>query len=47
MCSYGVALLADNIAKCRENELEVFSDYLQIDDAHEMYLAASRVVAQN
>ena len=47
MCSYGVALLAGNIAKCRENELEVFSDYLQIDDAHEMYRAASRVLAQN
>jgi N-6 DNA Methylase len=47
MCIYGVELLADNIAECRENVLEVFSDYLQIDASNETYLAASHVLAQN
>lgn len=47
MCIYGVELLADNIAECRDNVLEVFSDYLQIDASHEMYLAAAHVLAHN
>jgi len=28
MCCYGIELLADNIAECRANMLEVFADYL-------------------
>ena len=28
MCTYGVEVLADNIAECRANMLEVFADYL-------------------
>lgn len=27
MCIYGIELLADNVAECRENALEIFADY--------------------
>jgi hypothetical protein len=47
MCAYGVELLEDNIAECRANMLEVFSDYLSSDEADELYRAASYVLAQN
>src|SRR3954454_24244858 len=30
MCSYGIELLADNIAECRANLLELFTDYLNL-----------------
>ena len=29
MCCYGIELLADNIAECRANMLEVFAEYLK------------------
>src|SRR5436190_9944800 len=41
MCTYGVELLADNIAECRANMLEVFSDYLNLNEMDELYLAAA------
>ncbi|SRR5579883_3324 len=47
MCLYGIELLADNIAECRANMLEVFADYLNIDETDELYCAASRVLSQN
>ena len=47
MCIYGVELLADNIAECRGNVLEMFSGYLQLDEADDLYLAASHVLSQN
>jgi type I restriction-modification system DNA methylase subunit len=28
MCTYGIEILADNIAECRANMLEVFAEYL-------------------
>ena len=31
MCIYGVELLADNITECRENLIEVFADFLNLD----------------
>lgn len=31
MCSYGIELLADNIAECRANMLVVFADYLNLE----------------
>ena len=31
MCIYGIELLADNIAECRANMLEIFADYLNLD----------------
>lgn len=47
MCIYGIELLADNIKECRANLLEVFSDYLQLDESDELYFAASYVLSQN
>ena len=47
MCSYGIELLADNIAECRSNMLEVFSDYLNLDEADKQYRAAFYVLSQN
>ncbi len=31
MCIYGIELLADNIAECRANMLEIFAEYLNLD----------------
>lgn len=47
MCIYGIELLADNIAECRANVLEVFADYLQLDEADDLYRAATQVLRQN
>jgi hypothetical protein len=41
MCAYGIELLADNIAECRANMLEVFADYLNLNETDELYLAAT------
>lgn len=46
MCLYGIELLPDNITECRANLLEVFADYLNLDQS-EMYFAASYVLSQN
>jgi len=47
MCTYGIELLADNIAECRANMLGVFADYLNLNDTDELYLAATYVLSQN
>jgi len=47
MCTYGIELLADNIAECRANMLEILAGYLQIDAADELYRAAAYVLSQN
>lgn len=47
MCAYGIELLADNIAECRANMLEVFADYLKLDEASELYRAANFVLSLN
>ncbi len=47
MCTYGIELLADNIAECRANMLEVFADYLNLKETDELYLAATYVLSQN
>jgi hypothetical protein len=47
MCTYGIELLADNIAECRANMLDVFSDYLDLVETDELYRAASYVLFQN
>lgn len=46
-CCYGIELLADNITECRENMLEVFADYLGIDEEGDLYRAASHVLSVN
>jgi len=47
MCAYGIELLADNIAECRANMLEVLADYLNVDETDEYYQAAFYVLTQN
>lgn len=47
MCIYGIELLADNIAECRANLLEIFAEYLELDERDELSRAASHVLALN
>lgn len=47
MCIYGIELLADNIAECRANLLEVLGDALQVDEQDDLYRAGSYVLSQN
>lgn len=47
MCIYGIELLADNIAECRANLLEIFADYLEIEESDDLYRAAYYVLSQN
>jgi hypothetical protein len=47
MCIYGIELLEDNIEECQNNLLEIFAQYLHVDDADDVYLAASFVLTQN
>ena len=47
MCIYGVELLADNIAECRSNLLDIFADYLNADATDDLYKAASCVLSWN
>jgi hypothetical protein len=47
MCIYGIELLADNVDECRANLLEILAEYLALDDAHDLYRAASYVLSQN
>jgi hypothetical protein len=47
MCTYGIELLADNIADCRANMLEIMADYLNIEESSELYRAAAYVLSQN
>jgi hypothetical protein len=47
MCTYGIELLPDNIAECRANLLDIFAEYLQLDEQDDLYTAASYVLSQN
>ena len=47
MCTYGIELLTDNIVECRANMLEVFAEYLDLEETDELYLAAFYVLSQN
>lgn len=47
MCTYGIELLADNIEECRANLLAILAEYLHLDEADELYRAASYVLSQN
>lgn len=47
MCVYGIELLADNIAECRANVLEILAEYLNLDESDELYRAACYVLSQN
>jgi len=47
MCIYGIELLADNIAECRANLLEILAEYLTLDESDEVHRAASHVLSLN
>ncbi len=47
MCTYGIELLADNVAECRANLLEIFADYLRLDESDDAYRVASYALSQN
>lgn len=47
MCIYGIELLPDNIAECRSNLLEIFANYLNLDQSDDMNRAAFYVLSQN
>jgi hypothetical protein len=47
MCCYGIELLADNIVECRANMLEIFAEYLNLNEEDDLYRAAFYVLSQN
>lgn len=47
MCIYGIELLPDNVAECRDNMLRVLADYLAIDECDDVYRAGRYVLSQN
>ncbi len=47
MCIYGIELLADNVAECRENALEIFVEYTQANDGDDLHIAAVHVLKAN
>lgn len=47
MCCYGIELLADNIAECRANMLDVLAQYLNVPETDDAYRAAFVVLSQN
>lgn len=47
MCIYGIELLADNITECRANVLDVFAEYLNLNETDDLYLAAMHVLSVN
>src|SRR5437667_1848345 len=47
MCTYGIELLADNIAECRASMLQTLAEYLNIAGSVDLYRAASYVLSQN
>ncbi|WP_034741896.1 N-6 DNA methylase [Hyphomonas chukchiensis] len=47
MCIYGIELLEDNIAECRDNLIEIFGEYLNADEADDVIGAARTVLTIN
>lgn len=47
MCIYGIELLADNIAECRANMLEIFAGHLNLGESDELRRAAAYILSQN
>lgn len=47
MCIYGIELLTDNIAECRDNLLSIFAEYLKLVPSDDLYRAAFYVLSQN
>jgi hypothetical protein len=47
MSIYGIELLQDNVAECRQNLLEIFASYLRVGSSDHWYEAASNVLHVN
>lgn len=47
MCIYGIELLPDNIADCRQNMLEIFGQFLGLTSEADLHRAAAYVLSQN
>lgn len=47
MCIYGIELLADNVAECRENALGIFVEYTQANNDDDLHMAAMHVLKTN
>lgn len=47
MSIYGIELLEDNVAECRENLIEIFAEFLPFNESGELYAAAAYVLSQN
>ena len=47
MCVYGIELLPDNIAECRQNLLTILAEYLGITEGDPAYRAGYFVLSQN
>jgi hypothetical protein len=47
MCIYGIELLDDNIAECRDVLLETFAEHLKLAESDDLYMAAAYVLTQN
>ena len=47
MCIYGIELLPDNVAECRQNMLDVFDVFLGLSGADDLHKAAEYVLSQN
>jgi hypothetical protein len=47
MCLYGIELLSDNVAECREKLLVIFAEYLALSPTDDLYRAAHYVLSQN
>ena len=47
MCIYGIELLPDNIAECRANLLDIFAEYLNLEEADDLHRAANHVLSLN
>jgi hypothetical protein len=47
MCIYGIELLPDNIAECRDTLLDTLADYLGANETDDIYSAGAFVLSQN
>ena len=47
MCIYGIELLADNVAECRENALGIFVEYTGANNDDDLNMAAMHVLKAN
>lgn len=47
MCIYGIELLPDNIAECSSNLLDIFAEYLALQETDILYRAARFVLSLN